>query len=319
MPKFGHLFPAVSVVCLLAAAAVSQRNNPYSTNPVSTDDAGKSAIARAETKSPAEQRQAPVKPTIFEASAAAPEPLTELYKIGAGDVLFISLRNAQNAGGYFTVRKDGTIDYPLAGENPLVIGKTAEQAAKSLAARIVIYPNPQIEVRVREYVSHKITVSGMVERAGERSLQREAMPLYAIRAEAMVNSAATKVNIRRSRQTDVQTFKLEDEKTGDILIFPGDAVEFAADAQHARPAATDYFYIAGEVNSDGQKPFVEGMTLFQAVTASGGTSGSPKKATVRRKNEKGMLIVAEYDLKAIRDGKSTDPGLLPGDMIEIGN
>ena len=28
--------------------------------------------------------------------------------------------------------------------------------------------------------------------------------------------------------------------------------------------------------------------------------------------------IADYDLRAIRDGKAPDPGLLPGDIVDIG-
>ena len=61
------------------------------------------------------------------------------------------------------------------------------------------------------------------------------------------------------------------------------------------------------------------MTLFQAILASGGAKGNPKKAMIRRKSDNGTLNVAEHNLRAIRDGKAPDPILSPGDMIEIGN
>lgn len=247
------------------------------------------------------------------------KPITEIYLVGPGDVLFINLRNAPNGAGYYTVRSDGSIDFPLAGENPSVLHKTTAQIEDLLSKATTVYSSPQIEVRVREFASHKITVLGMAERVGERFLQREALPLFVIRTDALVSSAAKEVHIRREDRTKLETYDLRDEKTGDVLVFAGDSVEFTTGERTLAPATSGFFYIAGDVNSSGKREYIDGMTLFQAVTASGGAKGNPRTATLRRKGDKGLLKVAEFDLRAIRDGKQSDPILQPGDMIEITN
>lgn len=323
VPNFYRIAVTAILLCVSCVATFPQRNNPYSANPVSRVEPQEQPVAKIQPviinvgeQRPTVSQQAP---KVARNTVAVPTPLTETYKIGIGDVLFVNLKNAPKAAGYYTVRGDGTIDFPLAGESPLVLEKTVEQIENSLADAVTLYANPQIEVKIREYGSHKINVSGMAERVGERSLQREAMPLFAIRAEALVSSSATKVFIRRSAVSQIETYDLRDEKTGDVLIYPGNTLEFTADGQKSSLATSGFFYIAGEVNSVGQKPLAEGMTLFQAVVASGGAKGNPKRATLRRKNDKGTLNVAEYNLRAIKDGKGADPVLLPGDMIEISN
>lgn len=304
------------------AVAFSQRNNPYAANPNPGFEPQEQPGATSQpVMIVAEDRPAIARQRSVIASSVVKRstPLTEIYRVGVGDVLFINLKNAPNAAGYYTVRRDGTIEFPLAGESPAVVDKTIDQIEGLLAAAITLYSNPQIEVKVREYVSHKIIISGMAERVGEVRLQREALPLFVIRAEALVSSAATKVNIRRQDVVTVEAYDLRDEKTGDVLVYPGDSVEFTTEWHAPSVATIRFFYIAGEVNLTGQREFIDGMTLFQAVTASGGTKGDPNRATLRRKGDKGMLNVAEYDLRAIRDGKASDPALQPGDMIEISN
>lgn len=323
VPNFNKTVLTTIFLCLSCVNVFSQRNNPYASNPNSRVEPQEQQVAKAQPMIIKVGDQRPIVSNQHSKKVRniveATKPLTEIYKIGVGDVLFVNLKNAPKASGYYTVRREGTIDFPLVGESPSVADKTVEQIENLLAEAITLYSNPQIEVKVREYASHKITVSGMAENIGEKSLQREAMPLFAIRAEALVSSAATKVNIRRSDLAKIEVFDLRDGKTGEILIFPGNSVEFTADGQKSLLASSGFFYIAGEVNSTGQKQFTDGMTLFQAVTASGGAKGNPKKATLRRKSEKGLLNVAEYNLRAIRDGKASDPQLLPGDMIEISN
>ncbi len=56
---------------------------------------------------------------------------------------------------------DGTIDYPLASGMIAVAGLTAEEIEDLLKARVKLYENPQISVKVRENVSHSITVLGL--------------------------------------------------------------------------------------------------------------------------------------------------------------
>ncbi len=249
-------------------------------------------------------------------AAVAP---TEIYKVGIGDVLFISLQNAPSkVSTYFTVLNDGTIDYPLAGEMVAVLGLTTEDIEDLLKEKIKLYENPQVSVKVREHASHTITVLGLVEKAGEKHLQREAIPLYVVRAEAIVQANATQVVIKRA-SAETENIDLKDAKSDDILIFPGDIVEFkSVEAKNAQ--VPQFYYIGGNIASAGQKDFHQGITLTQAILASGGLKKSNiRSVVIRRKNEVGLLSPLGFDLKAIKDGKQPDPILQAGDTIEIEN
>jgi polysaccharide biosynthesis/export protein len=249
------------------------------------------------------------------AKAMAP---TETYKVGAGDILFINLQNAGKASTYYTVLNDGTIDYPLAGSMVFVGGMTVEEIEDLLRDKIRLYENPQVSVKVREYASHPISVLGLVERTGEKNIQREAVPLFVVKAEAVVQPKATHAQIKRAN-AQTETLALKDPKSDEVLIFPGDIIEFTASGRGGNGEGLFYF-IGGEVNMAGQKEFHEGLTLSQAIIASGGAKRSNiKKVTIRRKNEGGLLTPTEYSLKNIKDGKSPDPVLKAGDTIEVGN
>lgn len=235
VPNFYKVVLTPLLLGVSCGAVFAQRNNPYSANPVSRVEPHdppvaqmQQAIVKAGDQRPTIARQ---KQTSARGSVGPSRPLTETYQVGVGDVLFINLKNASRAANYYTVRRDGTIDFPLAAESPAVVEKTVGQIEELLSAAITLYSNPLIEVSIREYASHKITVLGMAERVGETSLQREAMPLFAVRAQALVSRAATKANIRRGDLTTVETYDLRDETTGDVLVYPGDSVEFTADGQ----------------------------------------------------------------------------------------
>ena len=81
-----------------------------------------------------------------------------------------------------------------------------------------------------------------------------------------------------------------------------------------------FYFIGGEVATIGQKDFHDGLTLSQAIMASGGTrKPGIKKVVIRRKNTEGFLVPIEFSLKNIKEGKQADPILQPGDTIEVGN
>lgn len=343
--KFARrLRSATIAVFLISTAALGQaegriRNNPYSPSPnskvkpanppVTKPNPGSSDVSfvmrTADVQEINDNRaMVELRPSIAQATYKIAKdaetralPLTEVYKIGSGDVLFISLKNYPQGSGYFTVRADGTIDYPLAGENVQVLDQTTDVVEDIVAGGIKLFPDPQVEVRVRQYGSHRISVAGLVENAGEKYLQREAMPLYAIRAEAVVSPKVSKVNVLRGPHQKSESYDPRDPKTDDVLIYPGNTVEFTAEA--VSTAAVGSFFIGGDVVSGGQKNLTDGLTLYQAVIVSGGTKGDPKKAIIRRKNEKGTFTVIEHSLRSIRDGKAMDPFLSSGDVIEIKN
>jgi protein involved in polysaccharide export with SLBB domain len=310
----------------LAGTVIGQTTNrdnnlPYSPSPsgkigdekqAASPPAQAAVAVRQSTPAAAEEHDS----TVAASSVRQPIKLTELYKIGAGDVLYVNLKNAPSGSGYYTVHSNGTIDYPLAGDNVVVADQTCDRIAQILSSRITLFPDPKIEVKVRQYASHKVLVTGLVENPGYKNLQREAVPLFVIRAEAGVTSKADKVLITRQPGSKIETYDLRVAAADNVLIYPGNEIEFAAYSVDPRNSVGSYF-IAGAINSGGKKEFSIGLTLYQAIVASGGVKGNPKKVTIRRKNGKGMLTAFEYNLRWIKKGKAIDPVLLSGDMIEI--
>lgn len=298
------------------AQVVRANANGDALTEIANNSIGKQAAGEFADRSAAAKTLAVAK----KANTAALQP-TEVYKVGAGDVLLIGLQNAPSkASSYFTVLDDGTIDYPLVGEMINVGGLTTEEIEDLLKEKIKLYENPQVSVKVRDYASHKFTVLGLVEKAGEKFLQREAVPLFIVRADAVAQAKANRVVIKRADST-TETLDMNDPKYEDVLIFAGDIVEFGFAGNDATAAGQpQFYYIGGNVNSLGQKEFYPGITLTQAILASGGLRKSNvKKITIRRKNAKGLLTPTEYNLKAINDGKEPDPILQAGDTIEVGN
>lgn len=248
-------------------------------------------------------------------TVSAPAVLNQIYRIGVGDVLDVRLADMPTAKStLFTVLEGGLLDYPLSNAPITVSGLTTEEVAQQLQARIKVLDNPRVSVKVRDYSSHSVIVTGSVLDPGARFLRREVTPLYVLLAEAQPRVEAVKATITRSG-VPVINIELNNQADMATLIMPGDVITVLA--KPAGPAT--YFYTGGALNAPGQKVFHNGLTLTQAIMASGGvTRAAGNKVKVSRQGNDGRLAVTEYNLRQIEEGKTPDPVLQEGDRIAVG-
>ena len=254
--------------------------------------------------------------TVASASPPVATPPTQLYRVGVGDVLDIKLSaNPLRSSTLFTVLENGVLEYPLAG-NPIVVsGLTTAEIAAVLRQKVKIFDNPIVSVEVRDYASHRVLISGLVAAAGTKILRREAVPLYTMLAEALVLPEAGRATITRQGQASI-VVDLKDANVSEMLVIPGDAIRVSG----LPPPPTEFFFVGGEINSPGQKPYHPGLTLTQALLASGGTKASAgSRVRVSRQGADGKLGTEEFNLRKIQSGKTPDPVLQNGDRIEITN
>ena len=247
-------------------------------------------------------------------AATSPNALHQIYRVGIGDVLDVKLPDMPTAKStLFTVLDGGLLDYPLSSAPVRVAGLTAEEIAEQLRVRIKVLDNPRVVVKVRDYSSHSVIVTGFVLDPGARFLRREAAPLYAVLAEAQPRPEAVRVTITRSGAA-VINIELKDQNSMGTLVLPGDMIKVLGPP--AEPTA--FFYAGGALNSPGQKAFHDGLTLTQAILASGGvTRAAGNKVKVSRQGADGRLTTTEYNLRQIEEGKIPDPVLQRGDRIAI--
>ena len=242
-------------------------------------------------------------------------PLTKIYRVGANDVLDIRLNDGQEQQStLYTITPAGMLEHPLFTEPMPVAGLTVEEIGCRIEEdlhRRAIVETPKALVGVRDYASHSVLVSGLVKDSGTKFLRREAIPLYVVVADAQPLPEAAKVTVVRGGERD-RIYEIDLNQTADMnfLIRSGDVVTL-------HPNATQFIYIGGEIKSPGEKTFRRGLTLMQAILASGGLDPKARIAEVARNNEEGFLIPTRFNLKEIVAGKAVDPVLQPGDRISI--
>ena len=264
---------------------------------------------------------------------------TSVYRVGVGDVLDIRLLNAPRTrrSTLYTVLEGGLLDYPLAGKPRVVAGLTTDEIAARLAGsfrlRSLFAQPPRLLVSVREYASHAVTVEGLVREPGTKIIQREAVPLYVVVADAQPRREAGVAVVRchvDGRETLVDLSDLALMKTP---VHAGDSVLVQESRRH-------FFDIEGLVAQPGKKELHAGMTVTQAVMQAGGVV--PPKSLGAKELERlraayglpagsraaYLVVVARrgaderpqtttYNLKEIEEGRTPDPALRPGDRVLV--
>jgi protein involved in polysaccharide export with SLBB domain len=250
-------------------------------------------------------------------NASENEPaLTKIYRVGPGDVLDVTWGSTPSPDAIgVTVNTSGFLVHSALAEPLPVAGLTIEEIAARLQSALEQRPstaNAKVSVGIRDYVSHAILVSGLVQDPGTKILRREAIPLSVVVADALPLPEAGRVTVVRIESNESFTVDLAQTAEMSMLIHPGDVITLQA-------TPNQFFYVAGAVKAPGEKVFRPGLTLTQAIITAGGPTGNAKEARLSRDDGKGFLKETRYKLKEIASGKQLDPLIQPGDRITIIN
>lgn len=76
--------------------------------------------------------------------------------------------------------------------------------------------------------------------------------------------------------------------------------------------------LEGQVKKPGVYPMQGGITLLQAIATAGGMDTIADDTVLILRTENGKRSAARFDVSELRDGKTQDPPLKPGDVIVAG-
>jgi len=243
-------------------------------------------------------------------------------KIGAGDLLDVSMFENPDLSGRFRVDEHGDIIVPLLGTLH-VEGLTAEEAAVLIEKRFVdaqiLQPaEAHATVFISEYATQGITVNGEVKSTG-------IYPALGVRKLNDVISAAggvtpiasSKVVItHRSDPGNPVTVDYNPEAlppvVPDVQIFPGDTVMV--------PRA-GIVYAIGDVNHTGAYVLDGRNTLtieeLMALAGGGGHAAAMKRVQLVRSTSDGRKEAITIPVNLILQGKAPDVSLKDGDIVYV--
>jgi polysaccharide biosynthesis/export protein len=168
-----------------------------------------------------------------------------------------------------------------------------------------------VTATVTEQRLQEVTVNGYVARPGLQRLRGAEMFVgHAINAAGNFSAdAGEEIEVRRVT-ADGKTVLFEKTRT---QIQAGDDMPLVA-GDFVVVKKGEFFSVNGEVNNSGQKRWLPGMTVLQAVAAAGGMTNKGKYGHIERpvKDDDGNLI--EY--KKIKNLKNETP-ILAGDVLII--
>jgi polysaccharide export outer membrane protein len=241
------------------------------------------------------------------------------YRIGAQDVLTITVFGEADLSGKYTVEHDGTFTFPLIGRVKAG-GTTLRDVEQDLKKRLSdgYLRNPQVTVSMETYRSQRILLMGEVRAPAEYQLTGDMTLLAALaRAGGTTPLAGREVVIVRTprqhageengrppAEPEIVRVDLADLQAGNvglnIPLLDGDTITV--------PKAQSVF-VTGQVKSPGAFPVEPDTTVLQILSIAGGLTerGASGRIKIQR-----TVDGKKVELKA----KLTDV-VLPGDTIIV--
>lgn len=259
-----------------------------------------------------------VEATDLQKSADEPEQFE--YRIGPLDLLEIKVLGADEMSRSVRVDSRGNINLPLIGlvKAAELTGYQLEEKITELLAKDYLQ-NPQVSVFIKEFTSQRVTVQGLVKRAGIYDFQGQATLLQAISMggglDEKANENAVKVvRTVNGRESETKVYNLAAirlNKAPNPILKGGDTVvveemlPVTVEGAVTRPGV---FYMRGE------------PTLMQAVSSAGGLNDLARTDGIKVISVlEDKKVTMQYDLSDIREGKIADPKILPGDIVVVEN
>jgi polysaccharide biosynthesis/export protein len=168
---------------------------------------------------------------IADTLTASATPGSTAYKIGALDVLDISVFKAPELSKSVQVADSGTVNLPLI-EDVQAAGRTAQEIERDIAAKLgaKYLQKPQVTVFVKEYNSQRVTIEGAVKKPGVFPVRGgNTLLQYLAMAEGLdPNSDSTVLVFRTTNgKRSAAKFDINDVRSGaapDPALVSGDVV-----------------------------------------------------------------------------------------------
>lgn len=246
------------------------------------------------------------------------------FKIGAKDLLEISVFGLEELNRTVRVSEEGKISLPLLGEIQ-VGGLTKTELEKKISQLLEeeYLQNPQVTVFIKEYQSKRVFMLGAVGKPGPYELLGRQTLLHLIsQAGGLTNDAGDEIIIIRKLQDGTNTsFRipiddliLEGDTELNIPLEPDDIVNIPADK-------AVFVYVFGQVRNPGALEVKKSNmpTLLRAIAQAGGFTDRASKSGViiKRIDQEGKETQIKVNVKDIIKGKRKDIPLKENDLVYV--
>ncbi len=250
-----------------------------------------------------------------------------IYRVGPGDILKITVYGEPDISGHFKISREGTISWSWVGEIE-VAGLSAAEIGENLKKILVrdYIRQPRIETEVAEYRSQIVYFFGNVNSPGisrlgeKRSLLTNLLQAGGPRVwgDGTIGILRTDAETGEQRQIMVSLKSLLRGEE-DILLKNKDIITVSAPDAKEAFISGNRVYIVGAVNNPGSFPWQDNMTALDALMRGGGLSdyaAGNRSRVVRGQGEKKKEYRVEFE-EILEGEKDKNINLLPGDLIIV--
>jgi polysaccharide biosynthesis/export protein len=275
-------------------------------------------VSLAQTAVPINQAtpNPPISTNIADATGTRGSGVDSAVRLGAGDLLEVSVYNVPELNTKLRVSTNGEIYLPLI-NNVHVAGLTIEEAEALIERRLDrggFVKGPHVQIFVQENNSAGASVLGEVRKPGIYPILGNQKVFSLISAAGgFTEHAGKSITVTHRDQTPVTvpiSRNIEDHPESDIAVLPGDVVTIRR---------ADIFYVVGEVNRPSGFLMDSGhISVLQAIALAGGTSSTAKLngARIVRKGSAGLIIVP-VQLKKLMEAKISDLPMEADDILFV--
>jgi polysaccharide export outer membrane protein len=236
-------------------------------------------------------------PGVSWAQTALPSAANAQYRLAAGDMIRISVYQSADLTLETRLTEAGTISYPLLGSVALA-GLTISEAEKRIADGLRsgnFVKQPQVSIAVQQVRGNQVSVLGQVGKPGRYPLETGNVQLTDMIATAggIVGSGADQIVVVGTRngqpyrvEIDLPSVFGPNRRANDLMLQNGDVIWVDR---------APMIYMYGEVQKPGSLRLERGMTVMQALAASGGLTqrGTERGLRVHRRDAQGQVRVIE--------------------------
>ncbi len=231
--------------------------------------------------------------SAFAAANAQRAPAATDYVLGAGDVIRVTVFQSPELTLETRIPESGVVAYPLLG--PVTLGgasvRTAEERIADGLLKGKFLKQPQVSILVITQRGSQATVLGFAVRQGRYALEVSNTKLSDLLALAggvgpdgsdIVSVSGTRDGKPFRKQVDLRTLFRGGNPADDLVILHNDVVYIDRMPQ---------IYVYGEVQRPGVLRLERGMTVLQALAASGGLTlrGTQRGIRVHRRGTDGAV------------------------------
>jgi len=246
------------------------------------------------------------------------------YRIGAKDLLEISVFGLDEMSRTVRVSEKGKITLPLLGEievEELTKAELERKLGQLLDEKYL--QNPQVTVFIREYQSKKVYILGAVGKPGSYKLlgRRTVLQLISDAGGLIEDAGDEIIVIRQHKDGPSKTLRiliddliLKGDARLNIPLEPNDIVNIPVDK-------TVFIYVFGQVRRPGALNVkkLNIPTLLQVIAQAGGFSerASKRGVLIKRIDKDGKEQEIKVNVKHIIKGKKKDIQLKENDVVYV--